>query len=283
MSGLVWALWTFHYEEHLPDDCSKYECWYEPVAARAVTGACRTGAGACPAVTERLGHIYTPSATVSAVLFWHCELVLNLRPAARCSRMPNQSVQQNDACEFRFDGSGKACKYEDLCDNNQDGWNPTAEPARGTSRPSECGRNHSTPDPQFLGNDSFTGWVTTVNHEIDIEIPANCVNTSNVCDSEVPGAPGARSCNGDFSTANLNNYIYTQNSGSGPAYANMCVKAEQKGSLCSWSVMGNTTTIRSIGTRATELTNPGEWTSTLMGFTWAAITPTYRPEVLDCG
>ena len=197
--------------------------------------------------------------------------------------MPNQSVQQNDACEFRFDGSGKACKYEDLCDNNQDGWNPTAEPAPGTSRPSECGRNHSTPDPQFLGNDSFTGWVTTVNHEIDIEIPANCVNTSNVCDSEVPGAPGARSCNGDFSTANLNNYIYTQNSGSGPAYANMCVKAEQKGSLCSWSVMGNTTTIRSIGTRATELTNPGEWTSTLMGFTWAAITPTYRPEVLDCG
>ena len=66
-----------------------------------------------------------------------------------------------------------------------------------------------------------------VNHEIDIEIPANCANTSNVCNKDVPGVPGAMSCIGDYSTANLNNYIYTQNSGSGPAYANMCIQASE--------------------------------------------------------
>ena len=66
-----------------------------------------------------------------------------------------------------------------------------------------------------------------VNHEIDIEIPANCVDTDNVCDTDVPHVPGAKSCIGDFSTSNFNNYLYTQNSGSGPAYANMCVKVKQ--------------------------------------------------------
>ena len=87
---------------------------------------------------------------------------------------------------------------------------------------------HILPDPQFLGNDTFGGWTTMVNHEIDIEIPANCVNTSNVCNNDVPGVDGAKSCIGDFSTANFNNYLYTQNSGSGPAYSNMCIKATEE-------------------------------------------------------
>ena len=25
-SGMVWALWTFHYEEHLPHDCNDFTC-----------------------------------------------------------------------------------------------------------------------------------------------------------------------------------------------------------------------------------------------------------------
>lgn len=169
--GLVWAVWTFHYEEHLPDDCSSYTCW--------------------------------------------------------CDGMPDHDTQLADSCEFRFDGSGKPCKYENVCDDNQDGWDPKAPPPAGALRPSECAAKHSIPDPQFLGNATFGGWTTMVNHEIDIEIPANCENTTNVCNKDVPGVPGALSCAGDYSTANLNNYIYTQNSGSGPAYQNMCVQVSE--------------------------------------------------------
>ena len=182
-SGLVWAMWTFHYEEHLPNDCTQYSCW--------------------------------------------------------CKKMPRK-YQFEDACEFRFDGSGKPCKYENVCDNNQDGWDPTAAPPAGCFKPSECASQHAgDPDPQFLGNDTFGGWTTMVNHEIDIEIPANCVNTSNVCNNDVPGVPGAKSCIGDFSTSNFNNYIYTQNSGSGPAYSNMCVKATLKDGKTPMELVGD--------------------------------------------
>lgn len=52
-----------------------------------------------------------------------------------------------------------------------------------------------------------------VNHEIDIEIPASC---SSMC------SDGA--CQGDFTTANLNNYVFTNSGGTGPAYSNLCVK-----------------------------------------------------------
>ncbi len=57
-----------------------------------------------------------------------------------------------------------------------------------------------------------------MNHEIDIEIPASCMNTPNVCNG-----PGG-SCAGDYSTANFNNYIMSNNNGVGPAYTNMCTK-----------------------------------------------------------
>ena len=62
-----------------------------------------------------------------------------------------------------------------------------------------------------------------MNHEIDIEIPANCEGTANVCTQ--PGPENSETCIGKYNTANLNNYIYTQNSGTGPAYSNMCVNA----------------------------------------------------------
>ena len=26
-SGLIWAVWTYHYEEHFPSDCTKGQCW----------------------------------------------------------------------------------------------------------------------------------------------------------------------------------------------------------------------------------------------------------------
>ena len=152
VSGLVWAIWTFHYEAHLPNDCAAYTCW--------------------------------------------------------CDRMPNANIMLQDACEFRYDGSGKPCKYQTVCDHNKDGWNPKVDPPKGCLRPSECAIRHKdTPDPQFLGNNTFGGWTTMTNHEIDIEIPANCAGTANICNTTVPNVPGAKSCIGDYSTANLNNYL----------------------------------------------------------------------------
>jgi hypothetical protein len=74
-------------------------------------------------------------------------------------------------------------------------------------------------DPQFAGSASFAGYIQVNNHEIDIEIPANCMNTPNVCKEG--------SCAGDYSTANLNNYIMSNNGGVGQAFTNMCVKVSQ--------------------------------------------------------
>ena len=57
--------------------------------------------------------------------------------------------------------------------------------------------------------------------------------TSNVC-NESSSIPGADTCIELYNTANLNNYIYTQNSGTGPAYSNMCVRGtnvEESGNL----------------------------------------------------
>ena len=89
------------------------------------------------------------------------------------------------------------------------GWNDTVA--------QQCGDAHETDDPQFLGSFSSTGYQSKRNDEIDIEIPANCVNTPNVCSNGT--------CAGDYATANLNNYLYSNGNGGGDQYANMCVKA----------------------------------------------------------
>lgn len=59
--------------------------------------------------------------------------------------------------------------------------------------------------------------------EIDIEIPASCLHTNNVCPHGT--------CAGDYSTANFNNYIATNNGGLGNGLANMCVKAAGPGGV----------------------------------------------------
>ena len=64
----------------------------------------------------------------------------------------------------------------------------------------DCGKTHSASDPQFLGSATSTGWETKRNDEIDIEIPANCMNTPNVC-------PDGKGCAGDYSTANFSAFI----------------------------------------------------------------------------
>jgi len=67
-------------------------------------------------------------------------------------------------------------------------------------------------DPQYVPD--LTGWQSQTNHEIDIEIPASCP-------SMCPGG----GCPGQFDTMNINNYIFTNNDGGGPGYANLCVRA----------------------------------------------------------
>jgi len=89
--------------------------------------------------------------------------------------------------------------------------------------PAMCAASHETEDPQFLGALSSTGYQSHRNDEIDIEIPANCINTPNVCPNKTAG------CAGDYSTANFNNYVYTNGNGAGDQYANMCVKATRSG------------------------------------------------------
>ena len=75
--------------------------------------------------------------------------------------------------------------------------------------------NHLPPgneDPQFV--DNVTGDISRTNHEIDFEIPASC-----------EGLCGDRGCAGQFDTANMNNYVFANNAGTGPGYANLCVRA----------------------------------------------------------
>lgn len=147
--GLVWAVWTFTYSEHLPHDCSKWTCW--------------------------------------------------------CADMPSEQVMVDAKCEFRVDGSGRPCKFATVCDDNTDGWSPSSPPPAPAMSPAMCGAQHKAADPQFLGNSTFGGWETTVNHEIDIEIPANCANTDNVC-NEPGSVNGSYTCVGRYNTLNMNNY-----------------------------------------------------------------------------
>jgi len=160
VEGLVAAMWTFHYSEHFPNDCSQYTC---------VCGD--GGAQGCP----------------------------------RRQCMPS-NVYSQDHCPTHGP-AGAPCENDTLC---TEGYFSTAAYA--------CAQKHSKPDPQFLGSASFSGYVTIVGHEIDWEVPGGCHNTPNVCNN----ADG--SCAGLYNTANLNSYIYTNQGGEGPSYANMCVK-----------------------------------------------------------
>ena len=50
------------------------------------------------------------------------------------------------------------------------------------------------------------------------QVPANC---DGLCGVHSGGCPG------QFDTANLNNYVFANNNGAGPAYANLCVRAPE--------------------------------------------------------
>ena len=170
-SGLIWAVWTFHFENHLPSDCASHTCW--------------------------------------------------------CKDMPDVETASRAGCEFHKDpasGDLVGCVFDNLCHNYTDGWSPAHPHSPTEITPEQCGQqaHHHQDDPQFLGSHSFGGWMTTVNHEIDMEIPANCEGTHNVCNNS------NKTCARMYNSINLNNYQYTQNSGTGPAYSNMCVRAYKR-------------------------------------------------------
>lgn len=146
-SGMIWAIWTFHYEEHLPTDPTNYSCWCGvPPSGHCIKGEC----------------------------------------------MPSSLYHQN-ACSSHGPDYSLPCLNTTLDDQWWD-----------TSPASACGRAHDDigGDPQFLGDASFSGYRTELNHEIDIEIPASCLHTGDVCKHPKDGT-----CAGQYNTANLNNYV----------------------------------------------------------------------------
>ena len=137
-----------------------------------------------------------------------------------CSTFPGGQCMPEDVANRR--GSGCPAGGGERCGSEWcTGWNKSVE--------AKCGAMHDSDDPQLLNNSAFAGgFETQVNHEIDFEIPANCYSTPNVCPPSNASASADGYCKGDYSTANLNTYLYTNNGGTGPSYANMCVKASTK-------------------------------------------------------
>eukprot|EP01029_Cantina_marsupialis_P007904 TRINITY_DN19026_c0_g1_i4.p1 TRINITY_DN19026_c0_g1~~TRINITY_DN19026_c0_g1_i4.p1 ORF type:complete len:570 (-),score=90.73 TRINITY_DN19026_c0_g1_i4:93-1802(-) len=191
--GLVWAIWTYHYEEHIPHDtCANYQCYkdgfdgddyYKPMEH---WNTC-CGKDCCK--TEKQGR---PK---------------SCPPMNKCK------------CCQHYNKSGP-CVRKNLCDRFY------------SKDQQKCAEKHETADPQFAGDTSIGSWKTIVNHEIDIEMPASCMDTSVCGIAPVPSLNYTErerlhsSCLGRFNTVNLNNYIYTTNGGTGPAYSNMCVAAK---------------------------------------------------------
>lgn len=199
-AGLVWAMWTFHYEEHLPwPDCSDFGCYKDSYRGKdpdfkppSTWGTCCGGIQGCCAT----GGPHDPRPA-------------NCPPVSECS------------CCDGIHETGP-CPNPTLCDSS---WGSDQQ---------QCMGKHSSPDPQFPNNASINSWKVEINHEIDIEIPANCEGTTVCTETPDPSVnfterertkPG---CINRLNTINMNNYIMTTDGGTGPAYSNMCAKATHK-------------------------------------------------------
>lgn len=223
-SGLVWAMWTFHQEEHIADgSCHDYKCYRDGFRGTTGIGPDKPWSDCCD---ERC---------CSASPEDRVKLKLNCSSFA-CECIPyGNHDEPKPRCYVDY--MTVSCVGDDLC--GRDGsfdQDPRVQ--------HEC-HLRSGRDMQFLGNASIVSWKNQLNHEIDIEIPANCMGTT-VCDATANDCPVLDSsgkedftwCNASarvgtgcikrFDTANLNTYQWTTNGGTGPAYANMCVSARRK-------------------------------------------------------
>ena len=249
-SGLTWALWTFHYEEHVPSvgKCGDYKCYRDGFK------------GDLPGFSPK-------RAWADCCDPECCKTDKSMRkPGTDCPDDHGIAPTTNSTCRCIADYKGKrspACLLShDVAscsdDPNKDGlcdkfFNTDLRVTHN------CGSGGD--DPQFLGNLSLTSWINEINHEIDIEIPANCMGTT-VCDEpQLPcqAADGFKHCNQTdrqgtgcierYHTANLNNYILTTNGGTGNAYSNMCVKVttDDDGDVTTTSVKGGTSASSASG------------------------------------
>lgn len=145
------------------------------------------------------------------------------------------------------------------------------------SATAKCGAAHSSrgADPQFLGSASFSGYQTVLNHEIDIEIPAGCDKTANVCSGGTcagmyksvashprchPGGP--RDAYTPVTARPTSTTICTPTTGgrAPPTPTCACGRRTRPAAPRSTSQTGGTTRTPSTGTRAMARGSRGGWT-----------------------
>jgi hypothetical protein len=260
--GLVWAIWTFHQEQHVPGKlgCENYTCYADGFPGGQLGN--ETTIGGSAEVTDDQ-YMFTPRTR------WDdcCD-------SAHCCLDPTPPLTNNmflramksnsyaDQCPIpkseRTSNSTCACCRYNL-DNDKFPHHKYNAPCCIASKqkigpctgPSTCDKDYYTDarstkcqygkDPQWLRNASMVSWLNKINHEIDIEIPASCY------DSEVCGVSAGQcgldiedgkwcnttlrdktGCVKQFNTMNANNYRITTTGGTGHAYTNMCLKANKK-------------------------------------------------------
>ena len=151
-SGLVWAMWTFHQEEHIADgSCHDYKCYRDGFRGAEGIGPDKPWSSCCD---ERC--CSTPPAD-------HAKLKLNCSSYA-CECVPyGNHGDPKPRCYVDYETV--SCVGDDLCGRDGSfGQDPRVQ--------HEC-HLKSGKDMQFLGNASIVSWKNQLNHEIDIEIPAN--------------------------------------------------------------------------------------------------------------
>lgn len=124
--GMIWAVWAYHYEPHMPGDCSKFTC---------VCGD--WGEQGCPTGQCMPESLYSSDACPS--------------PTSGCvvSDMCDSAVRGRRCCVC-FAGVGFEC----LTNN--------CAPRQGYegSKEQTCAQSHNLEDePQFIGSASFTSYI----------------------------------------------------------------------------------------------------------------------------
>ena len=277
--GLVWALWTFHQELHVPGKlgCEDYSCYADGFPG----GTLGNETGMSNLLSEDTSddkYMFTPRT------MWddccdtvHCcldptpptesKMFLRAMQADQCY-IPQSKRVSNSTCQ--------CCSYN--LDNNQYPHHKYNAPCCIASKqkigpctgPNLCDKDYYTDarstkcsygkDPQWLRNASMVSWLNKINHEIDIEIPASCY------DSEVCGVSAGQcgldiedgkwcnttlrdstGCVRQFNTMNANNYRLTTSGGTGHAYSNMCLKAHKKKKQVVGSTHGKASTTTTEG------------------------------------
>ena len=266
--GLVWAIWTFHYEEHIPGElgCEDYTCYSDGFKGGALGQETRHA-------SDPRSHFGKDFDKADAYSFEPKTLWKDCCNTDTCC-LDHVFVEQNEGTNpFLRGGSDQCpipkakrltnstCKCCDYTLDHQKFPNhkynaPCCVAGKETVGPCGTGKNicdkdyysdkrtaqcSGGKDPQWLRNASMVSWLNRFNHEIDIEIPASCYDSvvcggaPQKCSLSIEGGKWCNttlrdqySCAGDMNTMNANNYIMTTNGGTGHAYTNMCLKAFQK-------------------------------------------------------